>query len=306
MNKNQKYLVILTGPTAIGKTAVGIELANYFKTEIISADSRQMYKEMSIGTAVPSVDELKAAKHHLVQTKSVFDYYNASMFEFEVLDILQPLFAKYDIVLMVGGSTLYIDAVCYGIDDLPTVDPNVRNEVIARYQTEGIEYLRRELKLLDPAYYETVDLKNPSRLMKAIEISVMTGKPYSSFLTAQRKERDFSIIKVGLNCDREILYNRINQRVDAMIASGLEQEVRALAYARETTALKTVGYREIFDYFDGKLTLDEAIAQIKMNTRRYAKRQITWFQRDKEMPWFQPNQLSDVIEYISSRIVVKS
>jgi tRNA dimethylallyltransferase len=261
-----------------------------------------MYKEMSIGTAVPSADELNAAKHHLIQTKSVFDYYNASMFEFEVLDILRELFVKYDIVLMVGGSTLYIDAVCYGIDDLPTVDPNVRNEVIARYQTEGIEYLRRELKLLDTAYYETVDLKNPSRLMKAIEISVMTGKPYSSFLTAQRKERDFSIIKVGLNCDREILYNRINQRVDAMIASGLEQEVRALAYARETTALKTVGYREIFDYLDGKLTLAEAIAQIKMNTRRYAKRQITWFQRNKEMPWFQPNQVSDVIEYISSRI----
>lgn len=305
MSKNKKHLVIVTGPTAIGKTAVGIELAKYFKTEIISADSRQMYKEMSIGTAVPSVDELKAVKHHLIQTKSVFDYYNASLFEFEVLDLLNKLFEKNDIVLMVGGSTLYIDAVCYGIDDLPTVDPHVRNEIIARYQTEGIEYLRRELKLLDPDYYETVDLKNPSRLMKAIEISVMTGKPYSSFLTAQRKERDFNIIKIGLNCDRELLYNRINQRVDAMIAAGLEQEVLDLTYARETTALKTVGYREVFDYFDGKITRDEAIAQIKMNTRRYAKRQITWFQRDKEMPWFQLNQVSDVIEYIVNRMARK-
>jgi tRNA dimethylallyltransferase len=303
LDKSQKYLVIVTGPTAIGKTAVGIDLAKHFGTEIISADSRQMYKEMRIGTAVPSDEELKATKHHFVQTKSIFDYYNASMFEFEVLDLLSTLFEKCNMVVMVGGSTLYIDAVCYGIDDLPTVDPVVRNEVIARYHTEGIEYLQNELKLHDPAYFEKVDLNNPNRLMKAIEISIMTGKPYSSFLTAQRKQRDFNIIKVGLNCEREQLFNRINQRVDIMMAYGLEQEARSLVYARETNALKTVGYREIFEYMDGKLTLNEAVAQIKQNTRRYAKRQITWFQRDKEMPWFQPNEVADVIQYIEQRII---
>jgi tRNA dimethylallyltransferase len=298
-----KHLVIITGPTAVGKTAAGIALARHYKTEIISADSRQIYREMSIGTAVPMQEELKTIKHHFIQTKSIFDYYNASMFEYEVLDLLRELFLKYDIVFMVGGSTLYIDAVCHGIDELPAIDHDIRNEVTQRYKTEGIGYLQETLKSLDPKYYALVDLKNPSRLMKAVEISIMTGRPYSSFLTAQRKSRPFNIIKTGINCEREILYNQINQRVDSMFSKGLESEALNLAYARENNAMKTVGYREIFDYFDGKLSLIEAIEQIKINTRRYAKRQITWFQRDKEMFWFQPGQMEEMIRYIDQKIM---
>jgi tRNA dimethylallyltransferase len=297
-----KNLVIIVGPTAVGKTAIGIELAKYFNTEIISADSRQMFREMNIGTAVPSKEELNSIKHHFIQHKSVFDYYNASMFEFDVLDLLDELFVKFDTVLMVGGSTLYIDAVCYGIDDLPTIDLEVRKKVTENYKTHGIEYLRRELKMLDPDHYQKVDLRNPNRMMKAIEISVMTGKPYTSFLTAQRKERKFNIIKVGLNCEREMLFSRINNRVDEMIANGLLNEVKGLEYARDTNALKTVGYREIFDYLDGKITLEAAAEQIKVNTRRYAKRQITWFSRDKEMPWFEPGLINEIVKYIQNKI----
>jgi tRNA dimethylallyltransferase len=296
----EKKLIIVTGPTAIGKTAAGIVLAQHFGCEIISADSRQLYKEMNIGTAVPSAEELAAVKHYFIQTKSVFDYYNASMFEFEVLDLLNDLFKNTDTVLMVGGSTLYVDAVCYGIDDLPTVDLEIRKQVTERYQLEGIEYLRHQLKIMDPLHYEKVDLKNPNRMMKAIEISIMTGKPYSSFLTSNQKKRDFKIVKLGLNCEREILFSRINNRVDKMIEAGLMEEVKNLEYARETNALKTVGYREIFDYFDQKTTLDEAIESIKVNTRRYAKRQITWFSRDKEMLWFQPDETQKMIDYIEA------
>jgi tRNA dimethylallyltransferase len=298
-----KNLVIIVGPTAVGKTALGINLAQYFNTEIISADSRQMYREMSVGTAVPSTEELNAAKHHFIHQISVFDYYNASMFEFAVMDLLEELFKEQNIVLMVGGSTLYIDAVCYGIDDLPTIDQEVRQMVTDKYKEGGIEYLRRELKILDPEHYKKVDLRNPNRMMKAIEISVMTGKPYTSFLTSQKKNREFNIIKLGLNFERELLFQRINQRVDEMIAAGLVEEVRELAYARETNALKTVGYREIFDFIDGKVSLEEAVEQIKVNTRRYAKRQITWFSRDKEMPWFKPGQIDEIIQYVQSRMI---
>jgi tRNA dimethylallyltransferase len=223
------------------------------------------------------------------------------MFEFDVIDLLEVLFKTYDTVIMVGGSTLYVDAVCYGIDDLPTIDPEVRRVVMEKYKTDGIEYLRRELKLLDPDHYQKVDLRNPNRMMKAIEISVMTGKPYSSLLTAQKKVRNFTVTKIGLNCDRDILYNRINQRVDQMINGGLVDEVKQLEYARESNALKTVGYREIFEYFDGKVSLAEATEQIKVNTRRYAKRQITWFSRDKDMPWFNPESPNEIIQYINGR-----
>lgn len=301
MTKN-KHLIALVGPTAVGKTALGIELARHYKTEIISADSRQMYQELHIGTASPTDDELALAKHHFVKNKSVVDYYNASMFEVEVLDLLDQMFKRLDVVLLVGGSTLYIDALCNGIDDLPTADLKLREEITAKYQEEGIEFLRNQLKMLDPEHYGKVDLKNPNRMMKAIEVSLMTGKPYSAFLTSPKKERDFNIIKIGINRERQELFDRINKRVDLMIADGLIDEVKSLTAYRNVNALKTVGYREIFEYLDGTISLDLAIEQIKTNTRRYAKRQITWFSRDKEMPWFHPEQQQDIINYINSRL----
>jgi len=297
-----KHLVVLVGPTAVGKTALGIELARHFRTEIISADSRQMYRELHIGTASPTDEELKQAKHHFIKNKSVTDYYNASMFEVEVLELLETLFKSLDVVLMVGGSTLYIDSLINGIDDLPTVDNKLREQLIEQYKAEGIEFLRNQLKLLDPEHYRKVDLKNPNRMMKAIEVSLMTGQPYSSLLTSTQKERDFNIIKIGINRERPELFDRINQRVDQMISEGLVDEVKGLEQFRNTNALKTVGYREIFDYLDGKVSLELAIEQIKTNTRRYAKRQITWFARDKEMPWFHPNDLDAILSHIKSRL----
>jgi tRNA dimethylallyltransferase len=293
-------LIVLVGPTAVGKTALGIKLAKHYGTEIISADSRQMIKELHIGTAVPSDEELAQAKHHFIKSISVTEYYNASMFENEVHGLLQQLFLKYPAILMVGGSTLYVDAVCYGIDDLPTVDTDLRKQLMEQYHNEGIDFLRRQLKILDPEHYLKVDLHNPNRMLKAIEISLMTGKPYSSLLTATRKKRDFNIIKIGVNRERQELYQRINQRVDTMILDGLVDEVKSLLYARNSNALKTVGYREIFNYLDGNVTLEEAIEQIKTNTRRYAKRQITWFSRDKNMPWFHPDQTEQILEYINA------
>jgi len=299
---SKKSLIVLTGPTAVGKTALGIDLARYFYTEIISADSRQMYKEMHIGTASPSDEELQSVKHYLIKNKNVTDYYNASMFEIEVLDLLKVLFERVNPVLLVGGSTLYIDAVCNGIDDLPGVDIKLREQLTQNYKDEGIEFLRNQLKLLDPVHYGNVDLRNPNRMMKAIEVSLMTGKPYSSFLTATLKERDFNIVKIGINRDRPDLYERINNRVEKMISEGLVDEVMSLVPLRETNALKTVGYREIFEYLDGKVSLEDAIVQIKTNTRRYAKRQITWFSRDKEMVWFHPDQRDAIIDYIKSKL----
>jgi tRNA dimethylallyltransferase len=296
----KKHLIALVGPTAVGKTALGIELSRYFKTEIISADSRQIFRELHIGTASPSAEELNLAKHHFIKNKSVGDYYNASMFESEVLDLLENLFKQYNIVLLVGGSTLYIDALCRGIDDLPAVDLKLREQITEQYKAEGIEFLRNQLKLLDPEHYNRVDLRNPNRMMKAIEVSLMTGKPYSTFLTSPQKERDFNIVKLGINRERQELFDRINKRVDQMIADGLVEEVKSLEPYRHTNALKTVGYREIFDYLDGKISLEQAVDQIKTNTRRYAKRQITWFSREKELRWFHPDQRDEIIDYIKS------
>ncbi|MDP4210868.1 MAG: tRNA (adenosine(37)-N6)-dimethylallyltransferase MiaA [Bacteroidota bacterium] len=295
-------LIVIVGPTAVGKTALGIALAHHFGTEIISSDSRQMFREMHIGTAAPTEEELSQAVHHFVKNKSLSDYYNASMFEFDVMDLLVNLFRTNDKVLMVGGSTLYVDAVCYGIDDLPSVDHELRKQIMERFKEEGIEYLRQQLKQLDPEHYLKVDLKNPNRMMKAIEISLMTGKPYSSHLTASRKERDFNIIKLGINRPRAELFDRINRRVEQMVTDGLIGEVKSLIHLRETNGLKTVGYREIFDYLDGTISLEQAIENIKTNTRRYAKRQITWFSRDKEMVWFHPDNTSDIISYIESKL----
>lgn len=298
----KNILVVIVGPTGIGKTGMAILLAEHFQTEIISADSRQIYREMEIGTAVPSKEEQEKVKHHFLQTRSIHDYYNASMFEMEVLDLLEKLFPGKNILILVGGSGLYIEAVCSGIDDIPTIDPEVRKSLADHYKKEGIESLRRQLKILDPAYYEEVDLKNHKRILKAIEISLMTGKPYSSYLTRQTKKRNFQIVKIGLNRDRNELYEIIDRRVDDMILSGLVEEAKKLFLYREANPLNTVGYKELFEHFEGRHTLEEAIRMIKRNSRRYAKRQISWFSRDEEVTWFHPDDSGGIIRFISEAL----
>jgi len=297
-----KYLIVLAGPTAVGKTSLGIVLAKAFQTEIISADSRQMYREMKIGTAVPNESQLKEIPHHFIQFLSIHEYYNASMYEQQALALLSRLFEQKDILLMVGGSGLYIQAVCKGIDDLPGIDHEIRNELQERYKKEGIESLRFDLKRLDPDYYNKVDLQNPNRILKALEISYMTGKPYSSLLTNPLRERQFNTIMTGLNMDRERLYSRINNRVDQMIQDGLVEEARKLMEHKHLNALNTVGYKELFQFFDGKLKLDQAIEQIKNNTRNYARKQITWFNRDRDLKWFEPDNREDIISFIKQQI----
>jgi len=297
-----KILIIISGPTAVGKTAVAIAVARHFGSEIISADSRQIYREMSIGTAVPSPEEMKAVRHHFIQNKSAYDYYNAFMYETEVIKLLEDLFRRMNPVIMAGGSGLYINAVCHGIDDIPTVEPAVRQEMKELYAWEGIEGLRSLLKKVDPEYYKKADLRNPKRLLKALEITVQAGRPYSSFLTQTRKQRPFRILKAGLDLPREELYDRINRRVDRMIETGLMEEARRLYPHRNTNALNTVGYKELFDYFDKKISLDEAITRIKANTRKYARKQLTWFRKDPDIRWFHPEEKDKIIEWIESSI----
>ncbi len=297
---NNKHLIVILGPTGVGKTRVSIEIAKKLKTEIISCDSRQIYRELKIGTAVPSEKELAEAKHHFIQNKSIYDYYNASMFEFEVLDLLENLFRKYRYVLMVGGSGLYINAVCYGIDDLPAVDQSLRKELAEKYETESIESIRKQLKLLDPEYYSKVDLRNHKRILKAIEVSLMTGRPYSSFLKNRKKERPFNILKIGLSVEREELYERINNRVDRMIENGLANEARQYYKDRLLNSLNTVGYKELFDYFDNKITLKKAVELIKRNTRNYARKQLTWFKKEKDISWFSPDETNKIIDFITT------
>lgn len=301
----QKYLIVLTGPTGIGKTKTGIEIAKYFKTEIVSSDSRQIFRELKIGTAVPCSLELAAVKHHFIQSHSIFETYNASRYENDALDLLDTLFKNHDLVLLVGGSMLYIDAVCNGIDVMPDADPEIRKSLKEKLEIEGLESLRFQLKKLDPDYYHSVDLKNPNRIIHALEISIMTGKPYSSFRSNPKKIRPFSIIKIGLNCDRNVLHHKINLRVDQMIESGLETEARNLYGSKQLNALNTVGYRELFSFIDGRITRDQAIELIKRNTRRYARKQLTWFRNDSEMNWFEPNQTSEIITSIENRISEK-
>jgi tRNA dimethylallyltransferase len=297
---NNKHLIVILGPTGVGKTRVSIEIAKKLKTEIISCDSRQIYRELKIGTAVPSEKELAEAKHHFIQNKSIYDYYNASMFEFEVLDLLENLFRKYRYVLMVGGSGLYINAVCYGIDDLPAVDQSLRKELAEKYETESIESIRKQLKLLDPEYYSKVDLRNHKRILKAIEVSLMTGRPYSSFLKNRKKERPFNILKIGLSVEREELYERINNRVDSMIENGLANEARQYYKDRHLNSLNTVGYKELCDYFDNKITLEKAVELIKRNTRNYARKQLTWFKKEKDISWFSPDETNKIIDFITT------
>ncbi|HEX3009031.1 MAG TPA: tRNA (adenosine(37)-N6)-dimethylallyltransferase MiaA [Bacteroidales bacterium] len=295
-------LVSIVGPTAVGKTEIGVQLAERFSSEIISADSRQMFRELKIGTALPSPEQLSRAKHHFIGNLSIHDYYNVSMFEQDVLTLLSGLFRGKPLLFMVGGSTLYVNAVYHGIDDLPTVDPALRNDLQQQYQEQGIEFLRLKLKMLDPDYYQRVDLKNPNRLLKAIEISLMTGKPYSSLLTAPKRERDFRIIKIGLNKSREELFEQINRRVDEMFDLGLPEEARALYPYKSLNSLNTVGYKELFLYIENKISLDEARELIKKNTRNYAKRQLTWFKRYDDMVWFHPDQVNEIQQFLKERM----
>lgn len=298
----REYLIVLTGPTGIGKTKAGIEIARYFHTEIVSADSRQIFKEMDIGTAVPGKDELQLVPHHFIQTHSISENYNASKYETEAINLLENLFNKHNYVLLVGGSMLYIDAVCKGIDIMPDADREIRKALKDRFEDEGLDGLRLQLKQLDPEYYKSVDLKNPNRIIHALEISIMTGRPYSSFRENTVKKRPFAIIKIGLNCDREVLHQKINNRVDQMVTQGLEEEARKLYPLKHLNALNTVGYYEWFDYFDGLITKEKAIELIKRNSRRYARKQITWFRNDPGVTWFEPNETEKMIAFLEKQI----
>jgi tRNA dimethylallyltransferase len=301
---NKKFLIIIAGPTAIGKTDLAIRLAHFFNTEIINADSRQLYREMKIGTAVPSLQQQKEIKHHFINYLSIHEYYNASRFETEVIELLDEWYKSKDIMIMAGGSGMYIDAVCKGIDDIPTVTPDIRRKIRIEYQTEGLEAIRDRLQQVDPVYYSKADLNNPQRIMKALEIAKMTGRPYSSFLTGKAKKRTFQNIKLGLNMPRSELHLRINNRVDAMMSEGLLEEVSGLYPYRHLNALKTVGYREIFDYLDGKCTLEESVEAIKGHTRQYARRQLTWFRKDKDFTWFHPDEYESILAYLTHPVGV--
>jgi len=301
-----RTLVVLGGPTAVGKTACGIEIARHFRTEIISADSRQIYRETSIGTAVPSPEELLAVRQHFIQTISLEETYNASIFEHQVLTRLEELFKKHKLVLMLGGSGMYIDAVCEGIDDLPSIDPVLRSTLLKRLESEGLDVLTEELKVLDPASYMRVDLKNHMRVLKALEITLQTGNPYSGFLSDSKKERPFDIIRIALDIDRDVLYERINQRVEQMMKAGLLEEAKGVQHLRGYTALKTVGYRELFKYLDGEGSLEEAVDLIKRHTRKFARKQLTWFRKGNQYKWFSPSNTEEIISWIEEQLLSKN
>ncbi len=294
----EKTLIVTAGPTGIGKTDLSIKLALALNTYIISADSRQIYKELNIGVARPSEKDLAKVKHFMIANKSIFDYYSAGKYELETLDILKNIFKEKNTALLVGGSGMYIDAVCNGIDALPDADPEIRKYLTEKYKKEGIESLRFDLKKLDPEHYEKADLNNPKRLLRAVEVCIQTGKTYSSFLTKQNKKRNFKILKICLKRDREDLYERINRRVDLMTKEGLIDEARSLHKFKNLNSLNTVGYKELFDYFDKKHDLEEAIRLIKRNSRRYAKRQISWFKRNNDYNYFSPEDTNKILNFI--------
>jgi tRNA dimethylallyltransferase len=284
-------LLVISGPTAIGKTALAIRLAQTLGSEIISADSRQFFREMSIGTAKPSEAELRAAPHHFINNLSISDEYDAGKFEAEALSLTHKLFKQQDVVIVCGGSGMYIDALCKGFDPLPEVDAVFREKLSALYRTEGISALQKLLLEKDPDYYERIDLQNPHRLIRALEITLSTGRPYSSFRKGIGKHRDFRILRFALNTERKMLYERIDHRVERMMKAGLEEEARKLLAHRNRNALQTVGYKELFEYFDKKIDLAQAIEQIKQNTRRFAKRQLTWFRKDPDTIWLEAADL---------------
>ncbi len=299
MNKN---LIVIIGPTAIGKTSLSVALAKHFNCEIVSADSRQFYKEMSIGTAVPSSEELKQAPHHFIQHKSIHESYNVGDFERDALLKIDKLFINNNYAILVGGSGLYIDAITKGLDSFPEVNTEIREKLNKEYKDNGIETLQSQLKVLDPVYYEKVDLLNTHRVMRALEVCISSGKPYSSFLSTTKKNRPFNCIKVGITAERQIIYDRINQRVDIMIEEGLINEAKSLYEFKSFNALNTVGYKEIFNHLDGEWDLNFAISEIKKNTRRFAKRQLTWFKKDLEIEWFDyMSNPESVIKYIQKK-----
>ena len=289
-------LFVIVGPTAVGKTAVGIHLARQFDCPVISADSRQFYREMKIGTAVPTHEDLEQVKHYFIGNKSVTESYNISQYENDVLELLPELFSIHPNLVMVGGSGLYVDAVCNGIDDMPDTDPVIRNQLNELLKNEGIEVLQQRLLELDPDYYKEVDLKNPVRLQRALEVCLQTGKSYSQFRMKVKKERSFNIVKIGIELEKSVLNNQIELRVDRMMNEGQLDEVKSLLSFRQYNALNTVGYKELFAYLDGDITLEQAILDIKNNTRHYAKRQLTWFRKDTDIHWFNPDQIINLIE----------
>ena len=300
---NQNFLISIVGATAIGKTALSIALAKHFNTEIISSDSRQFYKEMCIGTAVPSKEELKQVNHHFIQDRSVFENYSVGDFERDALKKLEELYKEHNIVIMVGGSGLYVDAVLNGLDDFPNIDPLIRVQLKTDLKEKGIEFLQNRLLKLDPETYQKIDIDNHQRLIRALEISLGTGKPYASFLSQKKNKRNFIPIKIGITAPREIIYNRINQRVDMMMDHGLLKEAEKLYTNKDLNALQTVGYKELFKFFDKEFTLDFSIQEIKKNTRRFAKRQNTWFKKDQEIKWFDYKEdLNLIIKFIKNCI----
>lgn len=302
MAKTKKYLIALVGPTAVGKTAVSILLANHFKSEILSADSRQFYKEMSIGTAVPPKEELAEVPHHFIQHISITDDYNVGDYERDALQLLEEKLKTHTLLFMVGGSGLYVDAVVNGLDTFPDVDPKIREELQEIYDQKGLKPLQEQLKKRDPEYYQKVDIQNPHRLIRALEICIESGMPYSSFLGKNKTKRDFEVIKIGLQADRKVLYDRINRRVDLMMKAGLLEEARKLKSKKHLNALQTVGYKELFSYFENEISLEKAIEEIKKNSRRYAKRQLTWLRKDEAIEWFEYNEnIENIINYIKLR-----
>ena len=297
-------LLVLIGPTGVGKTELSLSIAERYHTDIVSSDSRQLYADLKIGTASPTAEQLARVNHHFVGVLKLTDYYSAAQYEAEVIKKLDELFKEHSVVLLTGGSMMYVDAVCKGIDDIPTVDKDTRELMIKRYEEEGLERLCAELKILDPAYYAQVDLKNPKRVIHALEICYMTGKTYTSFRTQSKKERPFNIIKIGLKRDREELYERINRRVDIMMEEGLLDEVRSVYAYKDLNSLNTVGYKEMFKFLDGEWDLPFAIEKVKQNSRIYSRKQMTWFKRDEDITWFHPDQQEDIMKFIDSRLEV--
>ncbi|MHA7129129.1 tRNA (adenosine(37)-N6)-dimethylallyltransferase MiaA [Algoriphagus namhaensis] len=303
VSKSPKFLILIVGPTAVGKTSTAIKVAKKFRTEILSCDSRQFYKEMQIGTAKPSQEELAEVKHHFVDSLSIHDSYDVKKFEQDALNLLDRLFTTHDVVVMTGGSGLFADAITQGFDPIPEVAPEIRKEIIHEFDQFGLEHLQKEVKKLDPIYFQEVDQKNPQRLMRALEVCRGTGKMYSSFRQKAAVQRPFEVIRVGLEMDRELLYQRIDQRMDLMIDQGLFEEARALHPYRQLNALQTVGYSEIFGYLEKQYDQEEAIRLLKRNSRRYAKRQLTWFKKNDATRWFYPSQEDEILDFISSHLI---
>jgi len=296
-----KTLIVLLGPTGVGKTELSLKLAEFLGSPILSADSRQLYKELPIGTTAPTLEEQAQIRHYFVGTLQLTDYYSASQFEEDAISLLADLFQTHETLLMSGGSMMYIDAVCKGIDEIPTIDETLRTDLKDLYHREGIEPIRQQLKLLDPKFYRQVDLQNHKRVIHALEICLMAGKPYSSLRTEKAKPRPFRILKIGLQRDREELYERINRRVDKMMEQGLLEEARSVYHLQHLNSLNTVGYKELFKYFSGEWTLEFAVEKIKQNTRIYSRKQMTWFKRDKEIRWFHPNQWEEIKDWIEGK-----